>query len=396
MRKSLLLLAFTFTFLFSNCGVKQTRHLLTSGNYDDAIDNSIANLKSNKDKKGKQDYIYILEEAFAKAKERDLNSINLWTQDANPANLEAIYNTYLNLNSRQEKIKPLLPLKFIPQGKNARFPFDNYNAAIIESKNALSQYLYSNSKKFLVSNSKIDYRKAYDDLNYLNKINPNYKDVLQLMQEAEYKGTDFVNVSMRNETNMVIPILLQNELLDFSTYGMNDKWTVYHSNKQNGINYDYAVVVNFRTITISPEQVKEKEFYKEKQIKDGLKTLLDSKGKVVKDSLGNPVKVDNFKTIKVRIYEFYQSKACQVAAKVDYVNLKNNQLLSSFPLANEFIFENTYATYKGDKRATDENYYSYFDRRPLPFPTNEQMVYEASSDLKDKLKNIITQNKLRN
>ena len=115
----------------------------------------------------------------------------------------------------------------------------------------------------------------------------------------------------------------------------------------------------------------------------------------MKDSLGNPVKVDNFKTIKVRIYEFYQFKACQVTAKVDYVNLKNNQLLSSFPLANEFVFENTYATYKGDKRATDENYYSNFDRKPLPFPSNEQMVYDASTDLKEKLKNIITTNRFR-
>ena len=176
---------------------------------------------------------------------------------------------------------------------------------------------------------------------------------------------------------------------------MNDKWTVYHNKKQNEIHYDYGVILNFRGITVSPEQVKEKEFYKEKQIKDGLKTVVDSKGKVVKDSLGNPVKVDNFKTIKVRIYEFYQFKACQVTAKVDYVNLKNNQLLSSFPLANEFVFENTYATYKGDKRATDENYYSYFDRKPLPFPSNEQMVYDASTDLKEKLKNIITTNRFR-
>jgi hypothetical protein len=41
-----------------------------------------------KDKKGKQDYVYLLEEAFAKAKERDLNAINLLTKEANPAQLE--------------------------------------------------------------------------------------------------------------------------------------------------------------------------------------------------------------------------------------------------------------------------------------------------------------------
>ncbi|WP_369765061.1 hypothetical protein [Flavobacterium sp. WC2429] len=393
MRKSLLLLAFII--IFSACGVKQTRNLLTSGNYDDAIDNSISNLRSNKDKKGKQDYIYILEEAFAKAKERDLNTLNLLNQDANSSNLEKIYTTYIGLNIRQEKIKPLLPLKFIPQGKNARFPFDNYNTQIIESKNALSQYLYGNSKKLLASNSKIDFRQAYDDLVYLNQINPNFKDVLKLIEDAQFKGTDFVHVFLRNETNMVIPIILQNELLDFSTYGMNDKWTVYHNNKQNGINYDYGLIMNFREINISPEQIKEKEFFNEKQIKDGFKTVVDRNGKIVKDSLGNPIKVDNFKAIKIRIYEFNQFKACQITAKVDYVNLKTNQLLESFPIASEFIFENRYATYKGDKRAADIDYYNYFDRRPLPFPSNEQMVYHTGEDLKEKLKAIITQNKFR-
>ncbi|HRM13428.1 MAG TPA: hypothetical protein PLV47_10805, partial [Flavobacterium sp.] len=49
--------------LISSCGVKQTQNLLSSGNYDQAIDNAISNLRTNKDKKGKQDYVYLLEEA---------------------------------------------------------------------------------------------------------------------------------------------------------------------------------------------------------------------------------------------------------------------------------------------------------------------------------------------
>jgi hypothetical protein len=394
MKKTILLLALIV--LITSCGVKQTRNMLTSGNYDEAIENAVSNLRSNKDKKGKQDYIYLLEEAFAKAKERDLNSLSLLTQDANPANSEKIYNLYLQLNNRQELITPLLPLKLMKEGRNAKFPFNNYNSQIIDSKNTLSKYLYSNAKTLLSSRNKMDNRKAYDDLVYLNKINPNYKDVLQLIDEAQFKGTDFVNVSMKNETNMIIPVGLQNDLLDFSTFGLNDKWTVYHSSLQKGTNYDYGLIVNFRQINISPEQIKEKEFIKEKQIKDGVKTLLNNKGEVVKDSLGNAIKVDNFKTIRVNIYEFNQFKACQINAKVDYVNFKNNQLLESFPLSTEFVFENIYATYKGDKRASDDSYFTNFDRRAVPFPSNDQMVYDAGEDIKSKLKDIISRNKFRN
>jgi hypothetical protein len=33
-----------------------------------------------------------------------------------------------------------------------------------------------------VSTDKMNFRKAFNDLNYLNQINPNYKDVLRLME----------------------------------------------------------------------------------------------------------------------------------------------------------------------------------------------------------------------
>ena len=386
----------TLFILTSACGVKQTQNLLGSGNYDQAIDNAVSNLRTNKDKKGKQDYVYLLEEAFAKAKERDLNTINFLAKDTNPAQLEKMYNTYLQLNQRQEKIKPILPLKLLKEGRNATFPFDNYNDQIIDSKNALAAFLYTNAKKLMISSDKINFRKAYDDLDYLNQINPNYKDVLKLMDNAKLKGSDYVTVYTKNETNMIIPIRLQNDLLDFSTYGLNDKWTVYHSNKQTGINYDYGLVINFKQIYISPEQIKEREFAKERIIKDGVKKLIDSNGKEVLDEKGKIVMVDNLRKVKATIYEFRQYKSCQITAKIDYFNHKSNQLLKTFPVTSEYVFENIYASYKGDKRASDDNYYSNFNRKAVLFPNSEQMIYDTGEDLKAKVKNIISQNRFRN
>ncbi|MNT06788.1 hypothetical protein D3C72_1414690 [compost metagenome] len=301
----------------------------------------------------------------------------------------------MQLNNRQEKIRPLLPLRLMKENRNAIFPFDDYSDQIVSSKNALSKYLYDNAKALLLTKDKMTVRRAYDDLAYLDQINPNFKDVRKLMDDALSKGTDYVNVYMKNETNMVIPTRLQNDLLDFSTNGMNDKWTVYHSSKQKGIDYDFGVVVNFRQITISPEQVKEKQFIKEKQIKDGVKNLTDSRGNVVKDSLGNPIKVDKFKTIKIDIYEFTQFKAAQVTAKVDYLDYRTNQLLQTFPLSSEFVFENIYSNYRGDRRAADESYYTYFNQKAVPFPSNEQMIYDTGEDLKVKLKDIISRNRIR-
>ncbi|REH00808.1 hypothetical protein [Flavobacterium aquicola] len=382
----------TFFILLTSCGVKQTQNNVTSGNYDTAIDIAISNLRTNKDKKSKQEYIYLLEEAFAKAKERDLNTVSFLSKENNPNDLEKIYNTYLALNDRQERIKPLLPLKLIKEGRNAIFPFDDYTSQIINSKKALSNHLYTNAKALMLTKNKMNYRRVYDDLIHLDKINHNYKDIADMMDEAQSKGTDYVIVNTLNETGMIIPAQLQDDLLDFKSYNLNDKWTIYHSEKQKDFTYDYRMVINFRSILISPEQIKEREFTKERQVVNGKRKQLDANGKIALDKDGKPIMIDNMITAFVKINEVRQFKSCQITAKVDYFNSKTKQSLGSFPISSEFVFENIYASYKGDTRAADDGYSQNFYNKAIPFPTSEQMIYDTGENLKAKINGVITEN----
>lgn len=376
-------------------GVKQAQSELSSGNYDETIAIATDKLRNNKDAKRKQEHIYLLEEAFAKAKERDLSAIALWVKEGNPQNYEQIYETYLKLNRRQEQIKPLLPLKLLNENRNANFAFDDYSDQIVSSKNALSKFLYDNTKSLLKNPDKMIVRRAYDDLVYLNTINPGYKDVSNLMQEALAKGTDYVHVYTKNESNVMIPYRLEGDLLDFSTFGLNDKWTAYHSTKQKNINYDYAMMIGFRQINVSPEQLREKEFSREKDIVVGKKKKLDRNGNVVRDSLGNAIMIDDVRHVTATVLEVRQFKSCQVTAKVDYLDLRSNQLIQTFPITSEFVFENIYARCRGDKRAVEQEYHQFFEHRAVPFPSSEQMVYDTGEDLKAKIKDIIQRNKFR-
>ncbi|WP_317125232.1 MULTISPECIES: hypothetical protein [unclassified Flavobacterium] len=86
---------------------------------------------------------------------------------------------------------------------------------------------------------------AISNLN-INKDKKSKQEYVYLLDEAEFKGSDYVSVFTKNETNMIIPVRLQNDLLDFCTLGLNDKWTVYLSNKQKGIGYDYGMAIHFR------------------------------------------------------------------------------------------------------------------------------------------------------
>ncbi len=393
--KKLLLALFSLSIILACSSVKQTEEALNSGNYNQAINIALKNLRTNKDKKGKQAYILMLESAYAKANQRDLQRIDFLTKDGNEAQLEEVYNIYQQLNSRQEKIKPILPLYIMDENRNANFAFTNYSTKIINTKNSLSAYLYKNANKLMNSTSKFGFRQAYDDFAYLDKINPNYRNTRTLIEEAHVRGTDFVIVDIKNETRKVIPKRLEEDLLNFGTYGLNDLWTVYHNNKVKGNTYDFSMNINLRDINISPEQIKERQIIREKQIPDGKKSLVDSNGNVVKDSLGNTIKVDKFKTIVCEVHEFTQFKSVQVTGQVFYKDLITKQLIDTFPLESEFIFEHRYATYNGDRNALDDVYIGLINNRVVPFPSNEQMIFDSGEDLKAKLKHIITNQHFR-
>lgn len=387
-----ILLITVFAFIIACGGVKKTQEALNSGNYQTAMNKAIKNLAENKTKKGNQEYITLLEEAFAKNTDRELQQIAFLQNDGNPANLEKIYNKYLQLKNTQERIKPLLPLFINEEGREARFDFVNYDNRILNTKDDLSEHLYESASNLLASAKyKADFRAAYDDLKYLQEINPGYRETVAKMDEAYNKGLEYVRVKIGNQTQQIIPERLEKELLDFNAFGIDNFWLQYHTNPLKNIKYDYAMNVDFMEINVSPERVNETQIIKERQIKDGWEYLLDNDGNVVKDSLGNKIKVDKMRTVTCKFFQFTQTKSAQIGAKVSFTDLKNGQEINAYPLSSQFVFEHIFANYQGDQRALDDDLLVYLNAREVPFPTNEQMVYDAGEDLKARLKGIVSQ-----
>lgn len=387
--RNITLLAVLLLVLTSCMGRKQIEKQLNSGNYDQAINNALKKLKRNKDKQRKQDYVIMLENAFYKVVEDNHNNINHLKKESNPELYEQIFNTYLDLEDRQRAIKAVLPLQI--NGKTLELNFNDYSNSIVEYRAKVSEHKYIAATLLLNSTTKQDNRRAYTLLKGIEAINMNYKDVRQLMAVAHHQGTDYVIVNIKNQTRQIIPRGLENDLLDFNTYGLNDFWTAYHTNTNSSIVYDYAMDLKLKRINISPERITEKQLLRQKTIKDGWEYVYDTKGNVAKDSLGNDIKQDKLITAKARLNEFNQLKSTQVIASVVYSDLKQNQVIERFPIESEFVFDNLYATVKGDKRALTSEDITILKNKKIRFPSNEQMVFDTGEDLKLKLKNIIKQ-----
>lgn len=391
--KTRLLVILFISVLVSCSSKKQIEKALHSGNYDQAIENALKKLESNKNKERKQDFVVMLEDAYNKAVERDVNTIKHLKKDGNPEHAKAIYDLYIQMHTRQESIKPVLPLQI--KGKNLRLKFTDYSNDIVKSRDDVSDFMYEKGLELIESNDKYTLREAYQTFEYIEQINPNYENTRKLIQEAYERGTDYVIVSIENQTNQIIPKRLQDDLLNFDTYGLNQFWTVYHANKDVNIHYDYAMALQLKRINISPERFNEKQVLREKDIVDGWKYKVDRRGNVVKDSLGNDIKIDNIIQVRARYFEFHQQKSTQVLADVVYIDLRRNQTLKVFPINSEFIFENFYATVKGDERALDKRDLDLLRNKRMRFPTDADMVYDTGEDLKLKLKQIISSYKIR-
>jgi hypothetical protein len=386
MKKLILYLA-AVSLLASCVGKKQIERQLHSGDYDRAISNALKKLENNKDKKRKREFIVLLENAYVKVVDQDLNTIQHLKKDGNPEMYKRTFDIYQDLEARQNAIKAVLPLTI--NGRKIQFDFNDYSQEIVSYRSKVSSHLYEEVLTSIHSKRKSENRTAFRTLEYIDAINPNYKDIRELKDVAHFQGTDFIIVSIENDTRQIIPRRLEEDLLNFDTYGLNKFWSEYHSNTQKDIEYDYAIELQLKSINVSPERINEREFVRKRQVVDGWKYKLDANGNVLKDSLGNDIKIDKIITVKCRYAEFNQTKSTQVVANVEFSDLKSKRLLESFPIASEFIFENLYAIARGDKRALNDQDRDILRNDRVYFPSDEEMVYETGEDLKLKLQDII-------
>jgi hypothetical protein len=374
-----------------SCGTsKKAESNLNIGDYDAAIKLSTEALAKGKDKKANQKHIPILEQAFAKANVRDLAQIKALKKNNDSDSWKQAFDLYVKMNNRKAKIQALLPLYITEQQRNARFDLKDYTNDIISTKNTLSEKLYQEGKSLLYSGNISNARKAYDKFNYLDLINSGYKDVRNLITQAKDKGTTYIFAKVVNKTGQTIPKQLEDDILNFGSFGLTNNWLVFHTKKDYSKQYTKAVDIELNQVVISADQENTQLVKQEKRVKDGQEYVLDQKGNVMKDSLGNDIKRDKIITVRAEVKLFQQLKTAKITGKVNYKNYNTNASLGSYPVLAEAKFENIYAKYRGDQRAIEQKYYEALQKKPVEkFPTDEEIIMYTSKGLQNKIKEVL-------
>ncbi len=381
------------SFLMTACHTAQK--YMESGDYDGAIEFCVHKLRGKSKKK--TEYVRGLEAAFQRAHARDQATVRNLVAAGRPENWERIHAIHQAMADRQRRIAPLLPL-VSSDGYRATFDLLDVAALERESRTNAADYLYNHAKTLLEkaeNGDKLAARSAYRELRDLeSKYYRDYKDTDKLMQAARELGTSYILFEVNNRSAQVLPRNFVDQILAIGKKDLDSEWKAYYFDKKPGETFDYRVVFNVSDVDISPERVHERAYVDEKEIRDGWDYVLDAKGNVLKDSLGNDVKKPRMVCIRANVIEVYQTKAARLTGRVEVYDAQQNTLLDSRQLGTEILFENYASTYTGDKRALSDDTKRRIGNAPQPFPRNEDMLVQAAERLKPDLKKELRSNRV--
>lgn len=383
---------FLLSFVLTACHTAQK--FAESGDYDSAIDLCVRKLQGKSKKK--TEYVQGLEVAYQKAQARDLAAIEHLIAENRPENWERVNAIHRDIRNRQNKVIPLMPLQS-KDGYAARFELVDIARLESESRQKAADHLYNLAKELIAKGEQGDKLAARDAYYALCDLESRYyrdfKDKNDLMATARDLGTSYILFEMKNQSNTVLPRMFAERLMNIGKQDLDSEWKAYFFEEKPGVQYDYKATFKVRNIDISPERVNERSYIDEKEIEDGFEYVLDAKGNVLKDTLGNDVKRPRYVRIRANVVEVYQTKAARLTGYVEIYDLARKVMMDTRDMGTEVLFENYASTFVGDERALSRDTRARIGNRPQPFPADEDMLVQAAERIKPNLREELRRNR---
>ena len=375
--KNLLYFA-VLAFLVTGCATPDK--LLERGDYDSLIDMATKRMSG---KKKKDEYVMALERGFDKMIKRDMARIEALRLSNTAADWEEIVRIACDIEYKQSRVEPFLPL-VSESGYQAKFTFVKTSTIVTEAT-AKAIELHEARLTDLVNaarrGNKASAREGFNLIDHIRSLaNTTYRP--ELREEMRTLGMNRVLVKIENETHALLPPRYEDELMSVDIFNQGRTWDRFYTEVRDGDQMDYEVVLRILDIATGPDELREVNTNFVKEVKDGWEYVLDERGNVKKDSLGNDIKKDKFIKVNATLIESIQEKRTLVHARMDIVNKHRGTRICSQPLDVENRFTHTARNYHGDERALDAHLRNRI--APIPFPSELAMLMDAFKAMKPK------------
>ncbi len=371
-------------------GCKSPEKMFQKGDYDSVIDVTIKDIlkgKANDDDK------IMLDKAFNLANQRDLQQVDLLLQENRPENYEQIYYLYSNLSARQNKMQQVLPLSI--HGRQVNYKFVDYNTKIVEAKKKAANYFYTTGVSRMSLRTKEGYREAYFNFQKVKEYRPSdYPDLEKKLIESREKGISRVLLHVDSRVPGKIPPDIWRNLNSINTSELNSTWVEFDlDDRGQKTEYDYYITVIVRGIELTPPSISTREYIRRKKVQDGFQYVLDARGNVMKDSLGNDIKVPKYKDLACTVIETKQFRSATVRGDVEFVSANPSRLLKSEPVAGTSVFEHISGKAVGDREALLPEDFKLINMDEVPFPDDYSMINDCTMILRQAISDLIRNNR---
>ena len=381
--KRIVSLIFILTIILSGCG--SSKKQLEKGNYDAAIQKAVKQLRKDPNDVKQID---ILSQAYKVSNEQDIERIRTLKMEGKPNNWDEIYLVYKSLNDRQSLVRTVTPLN--ANGRSVDFSYVDYVPDMVNAKRKAADFYYAHGTDLMKSNIKESYRQAYAEFLRAKEYVGDYEGIDNKIQESKIQGMSRVLITIQNTSILKFPKEFEDDLLALDLPRLNSEWVEYHTQNLNeNTQYDYFVNVNVKNIAVSPDQSVQRDSVIKRDIEDGFSYVLDKKGNVMRDSLGNDIKQKKYKTVQCALVETMQSKACRIDGDIEVIQMNPNKLLKKDPIGAQSNFENISSRALGDIQALNANQLARTKRQIVPFPTDLEMIMRCSDNLKSAIRGAI-------
>ncbi len=373
--------------ILSGCG--SSKKQLERGNYDAAISEAVRQLRKDADD-SKQ--IATLERSYGIANEQDLERIRFLKIEGRPQNYDEIYLTYKRLADRQALVRTVLPLK--DGGRTIEFPYVDYMQEMIAAKKKSADFYYNHGMELMKTGLKDSYRQAFAEFIRAKEYVGDYEGIDKMIQESKYLGMSRVFVSLQNNTMIKFPPEFEEDLLSVDIQALNSEWVEFHTiNLDKDTKYDYFINVNVRNIIVSPDQTSQLDSVIKRDVEDGYSYQLDKKGNVMKDTLGNDIKMKKYKTLQCALISTLQTKSCRIDGDIETIQVNPDKVIKKDPVGAQSTFENISARALGDIGALNASQLARTKTQIVPFPSDIEMVLRCSESLKQAIRGSIQSNR---
>jgi hypothetical protein len=360
----------------SGCG--SSKKQLQKGNYDAAIQKSVKQLRKDPSDVKQVD---ILTQAYKVSNEQDNERVRMLKMEGKPNSWDEIYLVYKALNDRQSLVKTVAPLNV--NGRSVDFDYVDYVPEMLNAKRKAADFYYAHGNDLMKSNVKESYRQAFAEFLRAKDYVGDYEGIDNKIQDAKLKGMSRVLITIQNTSQLKFPPQFEQDLLALDLPRLNSDWVEYSiQSLDDNTPYDYFVNVNVKSIRVSPDQSVQRDSVIKKTIEDGFTYILDKKGNVMRDSLGNDMKQTKYKTLQCALVETVQSKTCRIDGDVEVIQTNPNKQLKKDPIGAESNFNNISSRALGDTQALNADQLERTKTSIEPFPKDIEMVIRCSESLK--------------